>query len=143
MLNPKAEGKTFRGLTGVRPLFFKLSQKNIKKFQNKDIQKSFILLTRMLICSRLFRASLKGNGMGLFNKNKDNDLNLFFGPDSSSHLGIKSGNNTFVDGNVYTQIGENFAIGNDGKTYFQTGNIVFGSDGSTHLKIGDNPTWFV
>lgn len=82
--------------------------------------------------------------MSLFGRDEgDSDMKLIFGSDGESHLAFKAGNMTFADGNAYAGIGENMAIGTDGKTYFGVGNAVFGSDGQAHLKFGDNPTFLI
>ena len=82
--------------------------------------------------------------MSLFGRDEgDSGMKLIFGPDGKSHLAFKAGNMTFADGNAYASIGENAAVGTDGKAYLGVGNVVFGNDGQAHLKFGDNPTFMI
>ena len=81
--------------------------------------------------------------MGLFGKKNEDGFGTFVDPDGKMQVAMKSGNMTFANGETYFGIGDNMATDTKGNLYFKTGDMVFGSDGSSHMKFGDNPTFFV
>lgn len=42
-----------------------------------------------------------------------------------------------ADSVMYTRIGDDMVVGDDGSSYMRIGDTVYGSDGSTYTQIGD------